>query len=100
MSWAVLDASGQDLQAPLGAGPGSSPLPLLLGDRAVIEQAKGLLMAHDDCDASTAWALLCGHATANRLRIREMAQLRGVQPSSASACTPSSRSTNAAIIAR
>ncbi len=54
------------------AGPALVPS---VGDRTTIEQAKGLLMAVHGCDASEAWELLRGHATAYRVRIHVMAGL-------------------------
>jgi len=62
---AAMEAESADEQ-----GLGLSP-----DDRVTIEQAKGLLMAVNECDAPSAWELLRGHARARDVRIRVMARM-------------------------
>ena len=57
--------------APLSAAAG---LHLLQFERATIEQAKGLLMAVNGCDAPSAWEILRGHAKAYDVPVPVMAK--------------------------
>lgn len=72
-SWQVDPATGEQRTSVPPAS--ASGLHLSLDERATIEQAKGLLMAVNGCDASSAWEMLRGHAEAHDVRIRVMARM-------------------------
>src|SRR5690242_18305080 len=52
----------------------SVPLEALLESLPVIEQAKGVLMARQGCDADQAFDLLCRAAQRSNLPVRELAE--------------------------
>jgi anti-anti-sigma factor len=62
------------IPAAAAPAPGELGLPLSTEDRVTIEQAKGLLMAVDGCDASAASEILRTHAKAHDVRIQVMAR--------------------------
>jgi len=66
------DARGQRTGAPLAAESGLRVSP---DERATIEQAKGLLMAVNGCDAPSAWEILRGQAKTHDVGIRVMARM-------------------------
>lgn len=50
------------------------PTPRSISDRAIIEQAKGLIMGADGCTASAAWEVLRESARSHQVPIRVMAR--------------------------